>query len=158
MSKKTYLDMDCVLADFIKHFNETIDHGGLSRAKFDEYKHHVLEYKDWWYKMPPMADAKKMVDYLHKNGHDLWILSAAPKWQHDAANQKIRWLQKHFPIIKSNQIIITERSEKKRYAAGGHILIDDYIKNIREWTNAGGIGIKHTSADSTIDMLEKDKQ
>lgn len=150
--------MDGVLADFYDHFNKTIDHGGLSKAKFSDYKKHIIEYKDWWYKMPPLRDAKKLVDYLHRKGHDLWILSAAPKWQHDAANQKIRWLQKHFPIIKSNQIIITERSEKKRYAAGGHILIDDYIKNIREWTNAGGVAIKHTSADSTIDMLEKDKQ
>ena len=25
-----------------------------------------------------------------------------------------------------------------------NILIDDYIKNIREWENKGGIGIHHT--------------
>lgn len=154
MNKKTYLDMDCVLADFIKHFNETIHHGGLDTAHFDEYKEHVLKYKDWWYKMPPMSDAKHMVDKLHEMGHDLWILSAAPEWQPEAKDQKKRWIRKHFPKINPKQIIVTTRADKKNYAPGGQILIDDYGRNIREWDGAGGQGIKHTSAADTLKKLE----
>ena len=36
-----------------------------------------------------------------------------------------------------------------------NILIDDYMKNIREWEAAGGIGILHTDASSTINDLKK---
>jgi hypothetical protein len=35
------------------------------------------------------------------------------------------------------------------------VLIDDYPKNITEWTAKGGIGILHTNASSTISQLKK---
>ena len=35
------------------------------------------------------------------------------------------------------------------------ILIDDYIKNIREWTAAGGISIHHTDVGKTISELKR---
>jgi len=36
-----------------------------------------------------------------------------------------------------------------------NILIDDHIGNIREWENAGGIGVHHINANSTINDLKK---
>ena len=36
----------------------------------------------------------------------------------------------------------------------GDILIDDYPSNIRAWEKAGGIGILHTDAQSTIQQLQ----
>ena len=36
-----------------------------------------------------------------------------------------------------------------------NILIDDHKGNIREWESAGGIGILHTSAASTINDFKK---
>ena len=36
-----------------------------------------------------------------------------------------------------------------------NILIDDYIKNVREFTQAGGIGIHHTSTSQTLSELKK---
>lgn len=154
---KTFLDMDCVLADFIHHFNTTIEHGGLDRAHFDDYKKHILEYKDWWYKMPPMPDAHNLVEYLAKNNHDLWVLSAAPEWHPDATTQKKRWVNKYFPIIETPKIVITRRELKKNHAKG-NILVDDYGKNIREWKNAGGVGIHHKNTDTSIRMLENIKR
>jgi hypothetical protein len=41
------------------------------------------------------------------------------------------------------------------FAAEGKILIDDMEQTIREWRNAGGIGILHTSAADTIKELKK---
>jgi hypothetical protein len=35
------------------------------------------------------------------------------------------------------------------------VLIDDYPKNIREWSGKGGIGILHTSTSSTISSLKR---
>jgi hypothetical protein len=34
-------------------------------------------------------------------------------------------------------------------------LIDDYLKNIKEWEAAGGIGIHHTSPNNTISQLKR---
>ena len=36
-----------------------------------------------------------------------------------------------------------------------NILIDDHIGNIREWESAGGIGVHHINANSTINDLKK---
>ena len=44
---------------------------------------------------------------------------------------------------------------KKNYANANSILIDDMQKNIDQWRAAGGIGILHTSAASTIEQLKK---
>jgi hypothetical protein len=38
---------------------------------------------------------------------------------------------------------------------GVAVLIDDYPKNIREWTAKGGIGILHTNTSSTISALKR---
>jgi hypothetical protein len=36
-----------------------------------------------------------------------------------------------------------------------NVLIDDHKGNIRDWESAGGIGIVHTDAASTINDLKK---
>jgi hypothetical protein len=41
------------------------------------------------------------------------------------------------------------------FAGPERILIDDMEQTIREWNNAGGIGIHHTSASNTISQLKK---
>ena len=50
------------------------------------------------------------------------------------------------------------RSEKQQYAMTNgkpNVLIDDYIKNIREWEAKGGIGIHHTDVGKTISELKR---
>ena len=50
------------------------------------------------------------------------------------------------------------RSLKREYATTNgqpNVLIDDHIKNIKEWQAAGGIGILHQGAISTIQKLKK---
>jgi hypothetical protein len=41
------------------------------------------------------------------------------------------------------------------FANEDKILIDDMEQTIKEWKNAGGIGILHTSAADTISQLKK---
>jgi hypothetical protein len=41
-------------------------------------------------------------------------------------------------------MIICPSSDKHYLARPNHILIDDRIKNVTEWAEAGGIGIHHT--------------
>ena len=51
------------------------------------------------------------------------------------------------------------RSQKQAYAKDTdgepNVLVDDYIKNIKEWEAKGGIGIHHTSVPKTINDLKR---
>ena len=61
-------------------------------------------------------------------------------------------------MIPKQRINLVKREDKQKYAMSdgvANILIDDYIKNIREWEAQGGIGIHHTSAKNTINSLKK---
>ena len=63
-------------------------------------------------------------------------------------------------LSDSSRINIVLRSQKKNYvmtSVGGKpaVLIDDYPKNIKEWTAKGGMGILHTTTSSTISQLRK---
>ena len=69
-------------------------------------------------------------------------------------------LQKNLGLSDSSRINIVLRSQKKNYvmtSVGGKpaVLIDDYPKNIKEWTAKGGMGILHTTTSSTISQLRK---
>ena len=47
---------------------------------------------------------------------------------------------------------------KQQYAVTDgkpNILIDDYMKNIKEWENKGGIGVHHTDPRKTISELKR---
>ena len=49
-----------------------------------------------------------------------------------------------------------KRAQKQSYATDRgepSVLIDDYIKNIREWESKGGIGIHHTDVGKTLKEL-----
>ena len=51
-----------------------------------------------------------------------------------------------------------KRAQKQAYATHNgeaSVLIDDYIKNIKEWENKGGIGVHHTDVSKTLNELTK---
>ena len=67
--------------------------------------------------------------------------------------EKKAWVKKHLKPSPS-KVNIVQRKDKKTFAAPNHILIDDHIKNIRDFESAGGVGIVHTSAIKTIKQLK----
>ena len=79
-------------------------------------------------------------------------------WMKNGKKDKMTWLNKHTRIAKNN-INLVQRADKRKFAVDerGHpaVLIDDHIKNIKEWRAAGGIGIHHTSTATTIAQLKK---
>ena len=52
-------------------------------------------------------------------------------------------------------LILSPRANKQDYAKENSILIDDLKPTIDEWNAKGGIGILHTSAESTIKQLKE---
>ena len=66
----------------------------------------------------------------------------------------MKWLTKNTKVPRG-KIHLVVRSQKKDFAKGGNLLIDDYEKNIKEWESAGGQGILHTNTNKTIQELKK---
>jgi hypothetical protein len=54
---------------------------------------------------------------------------------------------------------LVKREAKKAFAktkdGRPNVLIDDYIKNIKEWESAGGMGIRHTNVSKTLAELKE---
>lgn len=113
----------------------------------------------FWNCMPWMSDGRILWEYVHR--HDPHILSAYAPWDyHRCLVGKHDWICNNLPTIKPTNVHLVARNEKCNYAISSrlntsHILIDDYDKNIDEWTSAGGIAIQHISASYTIESLQK---
>ena len=109
-----------------------------------------------------MPDADVLWGYIKQ--FDPIMLTAAPRESRGliakrAPEDKIRWMKKNFRLPRSRMRVV-KRADKKKFAKDGrdkrpNVLIDDHEGNIREWEAAGGIGILHTDASSTINDLKK---
>ena len=104
-----------------------------------------------------------------ENGKELWehikplrpiILSAHPKKSEvgekmvkEVIEGKRNWIKKHLGPEFASSAKIVDRSEKKLYAKSNTILIDDYIKNVTEFKEAGGLGIHFNDAKVAIEEV-----
>ncbi len=150
-----YCDMDGVVADFLKFTNNILG------TKFkDEYWSDLP--LDTFAQLPKMSDADVLWGYIKQ--FQPFMLTAVPRESRGpiakrAWKDKTRWMKKNFRLA-SDRMRIVLRKNKKNFAVDGrdrrpNILIDDHLGNIREWERAGGIGVHHISASSTINDLKK---
>lgn len=166
---KIFVDLDGVLADF-----EAGTNMAMSKVYDTEHIHSEEEYErdskyrsrmwkglrdyqkvhggEFWNELPLMKDAKQLWDYVKR--YPVEILSATGNPEYGAAEQKHKWVADNIdPRVKVN--LTRKSAEKAQMAAPNHILIDDKSKSIDPWTQAGGIGILHTSAANSIARLKE---
>lgn len=128
MKKRLFIDMDGTVARFYesKHCVEEMCEKGFFR-NLGVYKRIVLAIKKF---------AKKHPDV------EMHILSATPSSPF-SEKEKNEWLDEHLPFPAR---IFTEIGRSKAEyipdLSANDFLLDDYTKNLQEWTEAGGIGIK----------------
>ena len=117
----------------------------------------ISDYQNGFFRtMPLMDDAHLFQDYL--KGIDntrVHILTAVPKRRTTALSvfdEKVEWVNEHFPFIRSHNIHIVFREHKQFFVENQPhgILIDDNKRNINDWRARGGIGIHHKSAITSI--------
>ena len=152
-----YCDMDGVLADFHKAIDLLYGkHDPMTQLSDEITSDLTVAHSNFFATLPWMRDGKALWKFISKFKPN--ILSAAPQgWLPNAIPDKKIWIARHLRPAPQ-QIFIGKRSEKRNYAtkAGtANILIDDYYRNIKDWTAAGGIGIHHTSTANTIVELKK---
>lgn len=151
MSRKLFLDLDGVMADFDAHFPAVfgLDHRGLADdAMWERINAHPSYFLD----MPPCDGALKFFRAIQDL--DPIILTSCPRtnYQH-VARQKRQWVRKHLSGEIMVLPIIGGHNKPLFMHWGGDILIDDFEKNIDPWVKAGGIGILHRDFTTTMDAL-----
>lgn len=90
---------------------------------------------------------------------DLYIISASPNMYADI--DKKHWLEKYLPNLKKANIVFCRLGENKAHIIKRQLgisidrtclLVDDYTKNLEQWQEFGGTGLKrltHCADNST---------
>lgn len=109
------------------------------------------DHERFWSTMPLMPDADLLWEFVRPL--DPVVLTGCPKchFEESAALKRDQWAN-HF---NWPHVITCLAKEKAIYMENkGDILIDDTKRNIDRWVEAGGVGILHTDAESTIAQLK----
>ena len=146
-----YLDMDQVLCNFLKGADDAV---GGTFATMDSAKRWKIlnQTKNFWANLEWMPGGKQLYRFCSR--YDPHILSAYAGKDKNSRVGKMKWLTKNTKVPRG-KIHLVVRSQKKDFAKGNNLLIDDYEKNIKEWKSAGGQGILHTNTNKTIQELKK---
>lgn len=149
--------MDGVIADFNKEYKAQFKMMPEdARSKKEFYSLFDIFIKDGGFaRLDLMPDAITLINFLYglENIPKEILSSTAREDTYDEiSRQKDIWLQTHNIPWKRN--FVPGKRHKYKYATPNSIIIDDTKSVIDDWNNAGGIGILHTDAISTISMLK----
>jgi hypothetical protein len=149
-----YCDMDGVLVDFDKQFEKAS--GGISPREYEDKNGkeafwNVITEKGvgFWVGMPWMVNGKQLWDHIKPYNPKLL---SAPSRSNESRLGKRLWVRNNLP---GTELILAYAENKKNYADGNNILIDDRPSNIDQWNAAGGIGILFISTAQTIEELKQ---
>lgn len=149
---KIYVDLDGVLCNFNKFYVEMF---GVSPDKKD-FGTNFPKFIDnkGFEKLEPMPDFWVLIAHLNSYPVPKEILSSTARPEHHEENslQKANWLSRMGITYKQN--FVPGKHLKAQYATPTSILIDDTLPVIDAWDKAGGIGILHKNAVSTVAILK----
>ena len=111
--KRIYVDMDDVLCDFIKAYQE-------SKAQNPDLKFPQSQL-GFFENLEPIEDAVKSVNKL-RTDYDVYVLTAPSNRNPHCYTEKRLWIEKHFDYDFTEKLII---SSNKSLLIGDY-LIDDY--------------------------------
>ena len=130
MKTRIFIDMDGTLAEWknIQSNNELYQKGYYASLKPNNY---ILE------------ETKKLI----REGKDIYILSSFLSDSDYALKEKNNWLNKYLPELPIEKRIFVPYGDIKYKYLPSKItsfdyLIDDHTKNLLDWKEAGGTGIK----------------
>ncbi len=148
-----FLDMDGVIADFEQH---VADISGVPFSELSEDDvYGVADVDGFFATIPQMKDMNTLMVGLLAWEVPIYILSATgSRTPERVLREKNQWLDanlKDYPI--AGRCFATRSRDKKQYAADHTVLIDDRLKALIPFIEAGGAGVLHKSAEETLNKL-----
>lgn len=142
MTRRLYLDLDGVMADFDAHFPAEfgLDHKSMADdAMWDQITSHATFFRS----MPPCPGA---LEFFAEVRHlDPIILTACPRSNYaNVARQKRAWVGEHLSGDLMVLPVMGGRNKPLFMHAAGDVLIDDWSKNTEAWAAEGGLSITHS--------------
>ena len=156
-----YVDMDGVVADFDKRFEDLsgmlpqsfVDKNGL-KAFWDliDEKHKVA----FWRGIEIMPGAEKLISFVSKYPYEMLT---APSIKKQSIIGKGLWVKDKIGTLYPSKPKVTYRPAKLKHTVKPNltkydILIDDKKSTIDNWNSAGGTAIFYVNADQVIDELK----
>jgi len=153
---KIYLDMDGVIADFVKRYNELYHMDPDSKEARKNFSNRFMNFikTKQFETLEPMPDTSALIEYLKNQDVPVEILSSTgrPESHEEVARQKTVWLCNHGISFKGN--FVPGKELKKNFATPTSLIIDDTLSVITDWQEAGGLAIHHKNARETMVMLK----
>ena len=151
-----YLDMDGVIADFVKRYKEQYHIEPREAEKKKEFNKFFDEFiaTKQFETLELMPGAMDGLTFLRKQlvVPTQILSSTANEARYDEiSRQKLIWLNTHNVTFTPN--FVPGKKHKWKFAAPDKIIIDDTESVINDWKEAGGIGILHKDWDTTIQIL-----
>lgn len=124
--------------------------GTLAKWNEVQYEEQLLE-EGYYRNLKPNRKVVDEVNSIIDKGYDVYVLSCVLPESQYAQNEKIEWLKEYLPQLKAeNQIFVPYGRNKAEYLKENYspitnkdYLLDDYTKNLIEWKEYGGIGVKY---------------
>jgi hypothetical protein len=149
---KIYCDMDGVLVDFEKGYEELTGkniRGNHVKGDSSFWQPIADAGESFWTGLTWMSDGMQLWEYIKQYNPKLL---SAPSRDKSSRTGKEKWVEQNIP---GTVLLLKSAELKQLYASPKSILIDDRADNIKRWNEAGGIGILHTSAIDTINKLKE---
>lgn len=155
---KIYLDMDGVLTDFEKRYDELF---GVRPKEVSSRTAHFWRYFETFIEgghfrtLDKHKDADKLLQFVEELRVPVEILtsSGGPKHHEKVTEDKITWLCNNAIPYKAN--VVAGGSKKAEFADPWHILVDDTQHVIDKYRAAGGTAILHYDIDETLKELSR---
>ncbi|AMB48339.1 hypothetical protein [Methylobacterium sp. AMS5] len=151
-TRRLYLDLDGVMADFDAHFPALfgVDHKSmLDNDMWAKITGHGTYFRD----MPVCPGALEF--YRQIADMEPIILTACPRSDYQrVALQKREWVREHLGANVTVLPVMGGKNKPLFMHAPGDILIDDWDRNCDAWTAMGGIAIQHENHDFEETMAQ----